>query len=538
MADPDLESHPLRARADDLAAGSTVQTRRVWAAGCAAGSLSLIHQGWGVENVAEKPPLKSVSLDAAESLLGITSVDVAVYLPGTKGQTAVLYREEGCGLQKPDFNRLRQTGGRTILVHGEDLGKYETLLEDNLSNLLADASIPAEHKASCVHEVGTAVVRELISSEDTTESVERASSLLDTIMEGVLSQPSVAANLLCMSGHHQTTASHMFAVSTLAILLGAEIMGRDLKALREIGLAGMLHDLGKLQVDRAILNKQTPLTPEELRIIQHHPIESVRLIGSNPAITEHVKQMILQHHERYDGRGYPLGLGGDELLTGSKIISIVDSFHALIGRRAYRKGMSPVDAARVLMYQKGKQFDPNLYAVWMRLFQRCWQAQETINAYESEDEDGGHSFHSDHRQERNANTPRTQPRLLCRGRANVQCVHVGRLLDQDGGVKDEVLPLQDLSRGGLCMVTDRPMYRGEIVHVRMEAGGRQVWVRGLVSWCRRDISKASYKTGVKFLERISPDQVREPVPVRPVNDPRLFPISISFEPEDIPPTLK
>lgn len=477
----------------------------------------------------EKPPLKSVSLDAAESLLGIASVDVAVYLPGSKGNTAVLYREEGSGLQKPDFNRLRQTGVRTILVHGEDLGKYEALLEDNLSNLLADASIPAEHKASCVHEVGTAVVRELISSEDTTQAVERASNLLDTIMEGVLSQPSVAANLLCMSGHHQTTASHMFAVSTLAILLGAEVMGRDEKALREIGLAGMLHDLGKLQIDRAILNKQTPLTPEELRIIQHHPIESVRLLSSNNTITEQVKQMILQHHERFDGRGYPLGLGGDELMTGSKIISIVDSFHALIGRRAYRKGMSPVDAARVLMYQKGKQFDPALYSVWMQLFQKCWQAQDTIGEFGSEEEDGGHSFHSDHRQERNTNTPRTQPRLVCRGRANVQCVHVGKLVETGNGLTNEVLPLQDLSRGGLCMVTDRPMYRGEIVHVRMEAGGRQVWVRGLVSWCRRDISKANYKTGVKFLERISPDQVREAIPVRPVNDPRLFPMSIEFD---------
>lgn len=484
--------------------------------------------------MAQKTQLKTVSIDAAESLIGRTPVDVAVYLPGTNGHEPVLYREGGCGLKKPDFNRLRQTGVRTILVNGEDLGKYEALLESNLSSLLADASIPAENKASCVHDVGAAVVRELINAEDTTEALERATSFLDIIMDGVLSQPAVAANLLCMSGHHQTTASHMFAVSTLSILLGAEVFGRDEKALREIGLAGMLHDLGKLQVDRRILNKQTPLTQEELRIIQHHPIESVRLISGNSEITEQVKQMILQHHERFDGRGYPLGLGGDELLTGSKIISIVDSFHALIGRRSYRIGLSPVDAARVLMYQKGKQFDPDLYGVWIRLFNRCWQSQESINTPTESEDDGGHSFHSDHRQERSANTPRSQPRLICRGRATVQCFHVGKLVEDDRGVAEEVVPLQDLSRGGLCMSTDRPMYRGEIVHVRMEAGGKNVWVRGLVSWCRRDIAKACYQTGVKFLERISVDQVREAVPVRPVNDPRLFPGLISLSQDELP----
>ena len=483
--------------------------------------------------MANQKKLKSVSIDAAETLISFAPVDVAVYLPGADGSAPVLYREEGSGLQKPDFNRLRRTGVQTILVHGDDLGKYETMLEDNLSSLLMDASIPADHKATCVHSVGTAVVRELISSEDTSQSIDRASHFLDTIMEGVLSQPSVAANLLCMSGHHQTTASHMFAVSTLAVLLGAEVYGRDHKTLREIGLAGMLHDLGKLQIDRAILNKQTPLTTEELRIIQHHPIESVRLIGANPEVSETVKQMILQHHERYDGRGYPLGLDGDHLLTGSKIISIVDAFHALIGRRSYRQGMSPVDAARVLMYQKGSQFDPELYSVWIRLFHKCWQSQETIVDQPASEEDGGHSFHSDHRQEKTSDTPRAQPRLMCRGRTEVQCVHVGKLLDHDKGAAKVVAPLQDLSRGGLCMWTDRPMYRGEVVHVRLEAGGNLVWVRGLVSWCRRDNTKANYKTGVKFLERISEDQVHEKLPVRPVNDPRLFPENLSLSQREV-----
>ncbi len=470
----------------------------------------------------KKQDLTPVPIAAAEVLVDVTQARPAVYLPGQDGKEPVLYRQEGTAILRPDFTRLKESGVHVILVRGEELDKYEAVLEENLAKLLHDNSVPAEQKAACVQQVGTAVARELIEGDNTAEGLDRASALLDNVIDGVLADRAVATNLLQMSGHHQSTASHMFAVGTLGIILAAEAFGEESQSLKEVGLAGMLHDLGKLQVDVSILNKTTPLTPEEIRLIQQHPIESVRLLEENPVATDPVRQMILQHHERYDGRGYPLGLAGDELLPGSKVLSIVDSFHALIGKRVYRRGTTPAEAIRLLSYQRGKQFDPELYARWVELFSRCWQAQATIPPIHLDLMDVGHSFHADHRPEKGQGIPRQQARLSCQGRASVKCLYVGQLSGPGKSQHEQVLPLHDLSKGGLCVYSARPMYRGEVLHMFLKAGQKHVWIRGLVAWCRRELGRQGYRAGIRFVARISPDEAALPVPVTGMDDPRMF----------------
>lgn len=466
-----------------------------------------------------KKELTPVSVNAARAIAEVTKSRPALYLPGTGDEGPVLYREEGVAAVEPDFQRLKEAGVSWILVQGEELNRCEEMLESNLTKVLSDPHIPAEHKAACVQQVGKTVVREILEAPDPSKTLDRATSLLDVVIDGVLANPAVAGGLLQMSSHHQTTASHMFAVSTLGILLAADVFGPDEQRLKEVGLAGMLHDLGKLQIDPAILNKETPLTPEEMRLIQQHPIESVRLLGDHPAVTEPVRQMILQHHERYDGRGYPLGLSGHELIVGSKILAIVDSFHAMIGRRAYKQGSSPAEALRVLSYQRGKQLDPDLYTRWIRLYKRCWHEQMAAPSGIDLPDDVGQSFHADHRQQRPADIPRTQQRLACLGRTSVECLHVGRLMNSVHPSSGHVFQVHDLSRGGLCLYTPQAMYRGEVLHVLLRTDGKPaVWVRGVVAWCRREYGKPGYRTGVKFVSRISADQSNEPRPVEALND--------------------
>lgn len=467
--------------------------------------------------------LIAIPIGAAEVMTNVSSAHPALYLPSDEGRSPLLYRQEGARLIRPNFRRLKAAGVSAIYVRGEELTRCEEVLESHLSRVLRDPSVPSRNKAACVQQVGVSVVRELLEGDPAPESLDRAANLLDLVIENVLSQPGVAGNLLQMSSHHQTTASHMFAVSTLAILLGAEVLGDDELVLRELGLAGMLHDLGKLQIDAAILNKATPLTVDEVRYIQQHPIESVRLLPDVAQVGPAVRQMILQHHERYDGAGYPLGLRENELLTGSRILAIVDSFHAMIGRRDYKRPITPVDALNIMKYQQGRQFDPACYAAWARLFRRCWTpGQADAPAIVAPSDHGGH-FHRDHRIERPASVDRVHERRPCDGRVRVRCWHAGRLSGLSRGTSAQQLVLLDLSKGGLCIHSREAMYRGEVLHLSLQSTDATLWVRGAVAWCRRDVQRGDYKVGVRLVQRIAPGDVDQNVPVLGMGDPTLYP---------------
>lgn len=473
--------------------------------------------------MSQEDHLQAMPVASARVLAEGGNRDFSIYLPNAADNQPVLYRKAGVVRAQPDFRRLHEAGVSHILVRGKDLAKCEQALEHNLDSVLHDPRIEPLQKAECVRHVATSVVRDLIDNETSTPNLDRAANLLDAVIEGVLANSVVAANLLHMSEHHRTTASHMFAVSTLAVLLGAEVFGPDHTTLKELGLAGMLHDLGKITIDPEVLNKPSPLTPAEMELIRQHPVESVRLIGDQPEATLRVRQMVLQHHERPDGRGYPLGLSDEALLTGSKVISIVDSFHALIGRRNYRGALEPVDAVRQLKYQSGRQFDPELLTIWEELFNRCWKQVPQCVPDQSEQADIGPAYHGDHRPVSAKDVARRHERLPCRERAKVKCIYAGRLSDVSRAPDEFVSPLHDLSRGGVCMYAEHPMYRGEVVHLLMQIQSNKVWVEGVVRWCRREQNNRRYKIGIKLSGRISEEHARSKAPVKCLDDPDLFP---------------
>jgi HD-GYP domain-containing protein (c-di-GMP phosphodiesterase class II) len=125
--------------------------------------------------------------------------------------------------------------------------------------------------------------------------------------------------------------------------------------------AALLHDIGKIGIPNCILNKKGPLTPEEWQEITKHPsagraiIEKTFLRDAGPIIE--------QHHEQYDGTGYPFGLKGDEILVESRIIAVVDAFDAMISDRPYRAAMTNDEAITELRRCAGSQFDPRVVNV-------------------------------------------------------------------------------------------------------------------------------------------------------------------------------
>jgi HD-GYP domain-containing protein (c-di-GMP phosphodiesterase class II) len=155
-----------------------------------------------------------------------------------------------------------------------------------------------------------------------------------------------------------------------ALALG-EKAGLSVDELRELRLGAILHDVGKVGLDRAILLKRGCLSPEEWREVRAHPVVGwriARLLGKGAG------EVVRYHHERWDGGGYPEGLKEKEIPILARIMAIADAFSALTSPRPYRPAVTPERARHIIAQESGKQSDPEL----ARLFQSLPSLQEGI----------------------------------------------------------------------------------------------------------------------------------------------------------------
>lgn len=132
--------------------------------------------------------------------------------------------------------------------------------------------------------------------------------------------------------------------------------GENISEIHDINIAAALHDIGKIGIRDAVLNKPGKLTKEEFEIIKKHPSIGADIIGEIEAY-KNISNIIRYHHERWDGKGYPKGLKGNEIPFVSQIIAIADTYDALISDRIYKKAISKEQAIIILRQEKWKQFN-------------------------------------------------------------------------------------------------------------------------------------------------------------------------------------
>jgi HD-GYP domain-containing protein (c-di-GMP phosphodiesterase class II) len=162
------------------------------------------------------------------------------------------------------------------------------------------------------------------------------------------------------------TAGHARRVTSYSLLLGMELNLCE-EELADLWLAAALHDVGKIFVSDAILDKPGPLTPEEAAAMKIHPVAGARILAQVRSMHGAVEG-VRHHHERYDGRGYPDGLQGDEIPLQARIIAVADTYDAITSRRPYRDALSPQHAAREIVAGEGTQLCPSVALAFRSLF--------------------------------------------------------------------------------------------------------------------------------------------------------------------------
>lgn len=185
------------------------------------------------------------------------------------------------------------------------------------------------------------------------------------------------------------THGHSERVVTFSLRLGYEI-GLDKETLRDLELGALLHDIGKIGVPDAVLRKPAKLNEDEWNKMKLHPVHGQKILRNIPFL-EGAARIVAQHHEKWDGTGYPIGLRGEDIEIGARIFSVVDAFDAMVSDRVYRKGCSYEDALAELERCSGTQFDPLVVEAfknvpaedWIILRERSVREKQELSSFQS-----------------------------------------------------------------------------------------------------------------------------------------------------------
>jgi putative nucleotidyltransferase with HDIG domain len=171
---------------------------------------------------------------------------------------------------------------------------------------------------------------------------------------------------------YEGAPGHSRFVAAYSVLLTKTLGIRDAHALKCMERGALLHDIGKICVPASILNKVGPLTTIEREIIRDHPVLGYRMIEEFGFLLE-AAEIVLCHHERFDGLGYPRGLAGEEIPPGARIFALADTLDAITSDRPYRRGKSFEEAFREIERSSGSQFDPRIVDGFMSVPRRTWE---------------------------------------------------------------------------------------------------------------------------------------------------------------------
>jgi putative nucleotidyltransferase with HDIG domain len=177
------------------------------------------------------------------------------------------------------------------------------------------------------------------------------------------------------------TADHCARVSENSVRLGRRLELSDFE-LQNLRWGAYLHDMGKIGIPESILLKAGALSPGERATMEKHPLMGCTILRGIEFLA-HSTDVVLSHHERYDGRGYPHGLQGTGIPLNARIFSVLDALDAMTSRRPYREPLALAVAARELQPTAGTQFDPEILEIFLRAPASTWMVQETPVGKES-----------------------------------------------------------------------------------------------------------------------------------------------------------
>ena len=242
------------------------------------------------------------------------------------------------------------------------------LVSEELKATIEDEKSSPEKKAKAVYDHSITMMKNIID-HPTSENILRGKKIVGDIVDVILHDNNLADALTQITSHDYYTYTHSVNVGMYGVLLAKTALGSDTDHnLKEMGAGFFLHDLGKCEVPSSIINKPGRLTDDEWDLMRMHPSTGERILRGTGHLTEECGIIVLQHHERDDGSGYPQGLSRDRIHIYAHICALADVYDALTSTRAYKKKLSTFEALRIMRDEMISHFNRDLFEKFVRVF--------------------------------------------------------------------------------------------------------------------------------------------------------------------------
>jgi HD-GYP domain-containing protein (c-di-GMP phosphodiesterase class II) len=307
---------------------------------------------------------------ALSTLLPDRVLDVRLYIRDSSAAAPRLYRGANVSFERKDLDRLIASGLSSLYININDYTRYQSYLRSHLPEILKDERISVNERFATLN----AVVRDVLASSflvnDVDRTVEVADEMAAHCVELMSREDCVAGEIIRLLSHDYQTFTHSANVAYCCVLLAGGLGVSDPAELKAVAVGGFLHDVGKLDIPDYILNKPRTLTDQEARIVKAHPGNGFMRLCHREDLTFSQLMMVYQHHERVDGRGYPVGCGNDELHDWSRLCAVASAFDVLTTNRSSRARHSAEDVVRVMGRESGKAYDEETLQCWKNVIAR------------------------------------------------------------------------------------------------------------------------------------------------------------------------
>jgi HD-GYP domain-containing protein (c-di-GMP phosphodiesterase class II) len=293
-----------------------------------------------------------------------------LYLPGKRRRRLVLYRQRKQPIGEADLQRLMQRGVQTLYIAQGDSATYRKYLRDNI---LKNDDIPAVQRYQILCEAMRAVLSEALTKGDHESAVKVASDFSEGMVQTVCDSQIVLNDLLPIMSHDGSVFTHAANVAASSLLLAQRLGIKEKRELLRIGQGALLHDVGEQGLPRQIMEKPGKVTDRERRIVREHPLRGFKGLCRREDLTWGQLMMVYQHHERFDGRGYPQGLVGKEIHEWARLCAVADVYDALTRDRSYRKGADTKEVVEYMDRESRRSFDKEICQCWIATLKQCPQ---------------------------------------------------------------------------------------------------------------------------------------------------------------------
>jgi HD-GYP domain-containing protein (c-di-GMP phosphodiesterase class II) len=320
--------------------------------------------------VIAEPALKTVSPTAGylavqvDMLRRLNHTNVDLFVQYDSNCAPVLYHRAACPIEPTHLASLAEGGIGQVYVRSEDFQQFGAHLLESVESFGNREPVPAAEKFAALQIAVAAEIEHAARLIDCGPYVAVAEKVGRELTSLSAANDVLPRDLFRLARHDFNTFTHVTNVASYGVILAERLGLCSDGELEQIAKAAILHDIGKRFIPASILTKPAKLDPEERAIIETHPQRGYEELCDRSDMSFEQLMMVYQHHERFDGKGYPVGSHGEEIHPWARMLAVVDVFDAMTGIRPYRRPATAQEAMDHIGKNAGTHFDPEMVACW------------------------------------------------------------------------------------------------------------------------------------------------------------------------------